>query len=92
MSESLLEEVKRMAQGLSLSDRMILVDELSHSLGHESAEDEHRKPRSLRGSWRGSLPEDFDIDSAFHEIRHEREEEFLDIAPGTQKKECADRR
>ncbi len=92
MSESLLEQVKRMAQGLSLGDRMTLVDELAHSLGKETSDAERRKPQSLRGSWRGSFPEDFDIDSALHEIRHEREEEFLDIAPGTQKKECGGRR
>ena len=81
-----------MAQGLSLGDRMTLVDELAHSLRQESVDDERRKPQSLRGSWRGSFPEDFDIESALHEIRHEWEEELLDIAPGTQKKECADRR
>jgi hypothetical protein len=92
MSESLLEQVKRMAQGLSLGDRMILVDELAHSLGQELGEDERRKPQSLRGSWRGSFPEDVDIDSALHEIRHEWEEELQDIAPGTQKQEGADRR
>ena len=34
----------------------------------------------------------FDIDSALHEIRHEWEEELLDIAPGMQKQEGADRR
>ncbi len=91
MSESLLEQVKRMAQGLSLGDRMTLVDELTHSLGQESAI-ERWKPQSLRGSWRGNFPEDLDIDSALHEIRHEWEEELLDIAPGTHKQEGADRR
>jgi hypothetical protein len=92
MSESMLEQVKRMAQGLSLGDRMTLVDELAHSLGQESADDQRRKPLSLRGSWRGKFPEDFDIDSALHEIRHEWEEELLDVAPGTQSQEGADRR
>jgi hypothetical protein len=75
MSESMLEQVKRMAQGLSLGDRMTLVDELAHSLGEGSADDERRKPQSLRGSWRGDFPEGFDIDSALHEIRHEWQEE-----------------
>ena len=91
MSESMLEQVKRMAQGLSLGDRMTLVDELAHSLGQDSADDERRKPQSLRGSWRGNFLEDVDIDSALHEIRHEWEEELLEITPGTQK-EGADRR
>ena len=92
MSESMLEQVKRMAQGLSLDDRVTLVDELAHSLGQEAADDQHGKPQSLRGSWRGKFPEDFDIDSALHEIRHEWEEELLDVAPGTQTQEGADRR
>lgn len=92
MSESMLEQVKRMAQGLSLGDRMTLVDELAHSLGQESADAEQTKPQSLRGTWCRNFPEDFDIDSALHEIRHEWEEELLDISPGTQKQEGADRR
>jgi len=87
MSESMLEQVKRMAQGLSLDDRVTLVDELAHSLGQEAADDQHRKPQSLRGSWRGKFPEDFDIDSALHEIRHEWEEELLNVASGTEKQE-----
>jgi hypothetical protein len=85
VSESKLEEVNRLAQGLSLSDRMTLVDELSYSLGQESAYNERRKPQSFRGSWRGNFPEDLDIDSALHEIMHEWEEELLDTAPATQK-------
>jgi hypothetical protein len=92
MSESMLEQVKRMAQGLSLGDRMTLVDELAHGLGQESADGERRKPQSLRGSWGDNFPEDFDIDSALHEIRHEWEEELLDVAPETQKQEGPDRR
>jgi hypothetical protein len=92
MSESILEQVKRMAQGLSLGDRMTLVDELAHSLGQKSANDQRRKPQSLRGSWCGKFPENVDIDSAIHEIRHEWEEELLDVAPGTQRQEGADRR
>lgn len=92
MSESMLEQVKRMAQRLNLGDRMTLVDELAHSLGQESADDQRRKPQSLRGSWCGKLPENVDIDSALQEIRHEWEEELLDVAPGTLKPEGADRR
>ena len=87
MSESMLEQVKRMAQGLSLDDRLTLVDELAHSLGQEAADDQRNKPQSLRGSWRGKFPEDFDIDSALHEIRHEWEEELLNVASGTEKQE-----
>lgn len=75
MSDSMLEQVMRMAQGLSLGDRMTLVDELAHGLGQESGADECRKSQSLRGSWSGNFPEDFDIDSALHEIRHEWEGE-----------------
>ncbi len=79
MSESTLEQVKRMAQGLRLSERVILVEELAHGLGQESAGDQRTPSQSLRGSWRGKFPDDFDIDSVLHEIRHEWEEELLDV-------------
>ena len=78
MSESTLEQVKRMAQSLSLGDRVTLVEELAHGLGRESAGDQRTPQQSLRGSWRGKFPDDFDIDSALHEIRHEWEEELLE--------------
>ena len=81
MSESTLEQVKRMAESLSLGERVILVEELAHGLGQESAGDQRTPPQSLRGSWRGKFPDDFDIDSALHEIRHEWEEELLDAPP-----------
>ena len=83
MSESTLEQVKRMAQSLSLGERVILVEELAHGLGQESAGDQRTPPQSLRGSWRGKFPEDFDIDSALHEIRHEWEEELLEVNAAT---------
>jgi hypothetical protein len=73
MSESMLEQIKRMAQGLSPGSRVTLVDELAHGLGQESADDQRRRPLSLRGSWRGKFPEGVDIDSAPYEIRHEWE-------------------
>ena len=92
MSESMLEQVKRMAQGLSLGERVTLVDELAHSLGQESANDQRRKPQSMRGSWRGKFPEGVDIDSALYEIRHEWEEELLNVDSGSQKQGGADRR
>lgn len=85
MSESMLEQVKRMAQRLSLGDRVTLVDELAHSLGQESGNDQRTKLQSLRGSWRGKFPEDVDLDSALHEIRHEWEDELLDVARETRR-------
>jgi hypothetical protein len=81
MSESTLEQVKRMAESLSLGERVILVEELAHGLGRESAVDQRTPPQSLRGSWRGKFPEDFDIDSALYEIRHEWQEELLEVNP-----------
>jgi hypothetical protein len=90
MSGSTFEQLKHMAQGLSLGDRVTLVDELAHSLGQESANDQSRKPQSLRGSWSGKFPESFDIDSALHEIRHEWEEQLLDVGSGSQRQEGAD--
>jgi len=92
MSESMLEQVKRMAQRLSMGDRVTLVDELAHSLGQESPDDQRTKPQSLRGCWRRKFPEEIGLDSALHEIRHEWEEELLDVVPGARTQEGADRR
>ena len=84
MSDSMFEQAKRMAESLTLSDRVALIEELAHSLGQEQQEpagDQPRKARSLRGAWRGRFPEDADIDSALHEIRSEWEEELRDVNP-----------
>jgi hypothetical protein len=35
-----------------------------------------RKPRDLYGIWKGKVPDDFDIDAALYEIRHEWEKEI----------------
>jgi len=92
MSESVFEQIRRMAESLSMVDRVALIEELTHSLGHESADERHTKPRSLRGAWRGRFREDFDLDSALHEIRTEWEKELVDIDPVPPKKEGAEGR
>jgi hypothetical protein len=87
MSESVFEQIRRMAESLSLVDRVALIEELAHSLGQGSADEQQTKLRSLRGAWRGRFPEDADLDSALHEIRTEWERELLDVNPVPRKRE-----
>ena len=85
MSESEFEQARRMAESLSLVDRVALIEELAHSLGRESADEQPTRLRSLRGAWRGRFPDDADLDSALHEIRTEWEKELLDVIPAPHK-------
>ena len=64
-----LETVTEMADRLSPSEQLRLVEHLAKRLQKRSFET--KKPRSLRGIWKGKFPEDFDIDTALHEIRSE---------------------
>ena len=45
----------------------------------ETVDELERKPRDLYGMWKGKVPDDFDIDAALYEIRHEWEKEFEEI-------------
>lgn len=86
MAQATLEEVTRLADQLSPDEQRALVQHLTNrpqlsearepddALPHQEA-----PPRSLRGLWKGRFPEDFDIDAALHEIRHEWEKEWPEL-------------
>lgn len=76
MSESTLKQVTRLADQLSFEEKLVLVEHLAQSLRQNQQE---RKPQDLRGIWSGYFPQDFDIDSALKDIRHEWEKEWPQV-------------
>jgi len=81
-----LEHVTRLADFLSPEEKQYLIEHLTRQL-HQV--DEGARPDStgaegmhdtLRGIWQGKFPEDFDIDAALDEIRHEWEKELDELS------------
>jgi hypothetical protein len=72
MAEEAFEHVIRLADGLSSEEKLRLVEHIVRNL----REPARQEPRSLRGIWAGKFPEDFDVDAALAEIRHEWESEW----------------
>lgn len=70
-----LEHIKVLAKTLSENER----GELVEFLENPSQETQEKESRSLRGSWKIQIPDDFDIDKALKEIRSEWEEEIEEI-------------
>jgi hypothetical protein len=70
-----LEHIKVLAKTLSENERGELVEFLEGS----PQEVQEKESKSLRGSWKIQIPEDFDIDKALKEIRSEWEEEIEEI-------------
>jgi hypothetical protein len=69
-----LEKVTEMADRLSPSEQLKLVEHLAQRLQKKTLT--AGKPVNLRGSWKGKFPEDFDVDAALKEIRSEWEKEM----------------
>jgi len=76
MSGTTLEQVTRLIDELSFEEKLSLVEHLAQSL---RLSQQKRGPQNLRGIWQGHFPEDFDIDSALEEIRHEWEKEWPQV-------------
>jgi hypothetical protein len=81
MSETILEYVTRLADQLSPEEKQTLVERLTESLAQEQGQEESGTPvpLSLRGLWQKHFPDDFDIDGALHEIRHDWEQEWPEV-------------
>lgn len=80
MPEVTLEYVVQLANQLSSEDRLSLISRLEAQLQPAAEEgNAPKKPQSLRGLWRGKFPDDFDIDAALYEIRHEWEKEWPEV-------------
>ncbi len=69
-----LETVTEMADRLSPSEQLRLVEHLAKRLQTKSSD--KKKPQSLRGIWKGKFPEDIDIEADIREIRDEWKKEF----------------
>jgi len=72
-----LDEVITLADKLSPNEKIKLVKRLAESL--ENASLEKKKPRSLRGAWKGKFPEDVDIEAEIREIRDEWKKKFREF-------------
>lgn len=72
-SESVLTEIEHLVDDLSPEQQLRLVEYVAGRLRTSAV---RRKPRSLRGIWRGRFPGNPDIDAILHEIRHEWEKEW----------------
>jgi len=82
MSDVTLEQVTRLADELSIEDQLSLIEHLTNRLKQIpelTSSPRDLKPQNLRGIWRGHFPQDFDIDSALKDIRHEWEKEWPEV-------------
>ena len=75
--QTTLEEVATLAEKLTPSEKIRLVKHLAISL--EKISFEEKKPQSLRGSWKGKFPDDFDVEKEIREIRDEWKNKFEDL-------------
>ncbi len=69
-----LETVTEMADRLSPSEQLRLVEHLTKRLQTKTSD--KKKLQSLRGIWKGKFPEDIDIEADIREIRDEWKKEF----------------
>lgn len=76
MSEVTLEQITQLADRLSSDDQRSLIKHLEHQLRLDSITSTGKQLHSLRGVWKGKMPEDIDLDAALYEIRHEWEKEL----------------
>lgn len=86
MAEITLEQVARMADQLSPTDKQSLVEHLTRQTQAADAEapssdtsEPGTRLQSLRGIWQGHFPDDFDVDAVLNEIRHEWEKEWPEV-------------
>jgi hypothetical protein len=71
MSEATIAEIFKLADRLSFSDRLSLIERLA---GRMQQKVSSKQARSLRGIWKDKVPADFDIDGALRQIRGEQNE------------------
>jgi hypothetical protein len=81
MDNITLEQVESLADQLSADEQKQLVDHLTRKAqnGIAPVNPSPRQPVDLYGIWKGAFPENFDIDAALHDIRHEWEKEWPEV-------------
>ena len=72
-----LEKVTEMADRLSPDEQLRLVEHLARRL--QTKRIEKKKPQSLRGIWKGKIPEDIDVEAEIREIRDEWKKELKEL-------------
>ncbi len=77
MSETILEYVTKLADQLSPEEKLMLAERLTESQRQDKPS--RHNPTSLRGVWQNSFSEDFDVDGALSEVRHEWEKEWPEV-------------
>jgi hypothetical protein len=78
MDNITLEQVETLADQLSAEEQGKLIEHLEQRIKQQPSTN-GKTPQSLRGIWKGAFPEDFDIDAALYEIRHEWEKEWPEV-------------
>jgi len=73
MSETALMRIERLLDQLTLEEQIAVVQQLAGRLRQAV---QPKQPRDLYGAWRGRFPDDFDLDAALSDIRHEWEREW----------------
>ena len=71
-----LAEVEQLASQLPAEEQRSLVERLKLRLTSPATAN---GPRSLRGIWKGKVPEDFDVEAAIREIRTQWHEDLEDL-------------
>ncbi len=82
MSQTILHQVKQLADQLSFDEKLSLVEYLAQQLRQTEtpiATAHSKKPQDLYGIWKGKFPDDIDLDSLLHDIRHEWEKEWPQV-------------
>ncbi len=79
MSRTTLEEIEYLASQLSSQDQRALIERLASRINVELPRQE-KKLIDLRDRYKGSFPEDFDLDAVLHEIRSEWLEELDELS------------
>lgn len=79
MDDITLEQVETLADQLSTEEQRSLIEHLEQRTKQQPATTNGKPLHSLRGIWKGAFPEDFDIDAALYEIRHEWEKEWPEV-------------
>ena len=77
MAETNLDQVRLLIDQLSFEDKLNLVEYLARQL--RRTPERAPKTQELYGMWRGQIPDDFDLESALKDIRHEWEKEWPQV-------------
>ena len=79
MDEVTLEYVEQLADQLSNTEQEQLANYLVRKTQNGAVTSLSTPRQDLYGAWQGAFPDNFDIDAALHEIRHEWEKEWPEV-------------